>query len=197
MFPALEDVLEMVVDFVRRAVELPEGTLPVYRAERTAKHHRGLVRKQAGVTYDQAKARQIVEQSIRKEAAAKNRPADLINIALEKVVEAGLELPGFSTFDKLASKIRTEVNWVEWWRRFGPASGNEPKLTGPLGRYVIVTFVKGHQHGPVRGRPAHPRRERARAVVRRQQALLDRAAERGGRRPGERARPPGHLAGVG
>ncbi|WP_326771166.1 Tn3 family transposase (plasmid) [Streptomyces sp. NBC_01591] len=109
-FPALEDVPEMVVDFVRRAVELPEGTLPVYRAERTAKHHRGLVRKQAGVTYDQARARGIVEQSIRKEAAAKNRPADLINIALEKVVEAGLELPGFSTFDKLASKIRTEVN---------------------------------------------------------------------------------------
>lgn len=109
-FPALEDVPEMVVDFVRWAVELPEGTLPVYRAERTAKHHRGLVRKQAGVTYDQAKARGIVEQSIRKEAAAKNRPADLINIALEKVVEAGLELPGFSTFDKMASKIRAEVN---------------------------------------------------------------------------------------
>lgn len=109
-FPALEDVPEMVVDFVRRAVELPDSTLPVYRAERTAKHHRGLVRKQAGVTYDQARARGIVEQSIRKEAAAKNRPADLINIALEKVVEAGLELPGFSTFDKMASKIRTEVN---------------------------------------------------------------------------------------
>jgi Domain of unknown function (DUF4158) len=109
-FPALEDVPEMVVDFVRRAAELPEGTLPVYRAERTAKHHRGLVRKRVGVTYDQAKARGIVEQSIRKEAEAKNRPADLINIALEKVVEAGLELPGFSTFDKMASKIRTEVN---------------------------------------------------------------------------------------
>nr|WP_236711054.1 DUF4158 domain-containing protein [Streptomyces sp. 150FB] len=56
-FPALEDVPEMVVDFVRRAVELPEGTLPVYRAERTAKHHRGLVRKQVGVTYDQANKR--------------------------------------------------------------------------------------------------------------------------------------------
>ncbi|MFD9205776.1 hypothetical protein ACFVZM_05785 [Streptomyces sioyaensis] len=69
----------MVVDFVRRAVELPEGTLPAYRAERTAKHHRGLVRKQAGATYDQAKSRGIVEQSIRKEAAAQNRPADLIN----------------------------------------------------------------------------------------------------------------------
>ncbi|MFD6278072.1 Tn3 family transposase [Streptomyces sp. NPDC060209] len=109
-FPAVEDIPEMVVDFVRRQVEPPEGTLPVYRAERTAKHHRGLVRKQVGVKYDQAKAPGIAEQSIRKEAAAKNRPADLINIALEKVVEAGLELPGFSTFDKMASKIRTEVN---------------------------------------------------------------------------------------
>jgi hypothetical protein len=29
--------------------------------------------------------------------------------------------------------------WVECWRRFGPPSGNEPKLTDPLGRYVIVT----------------------------------------------------------
>ncbi|MFI2458089.1 DUF4158 domain-containing protein [Streptomyces sp. NPDC019539] len=109
-FPALEDVPEQVVEFVRRQVELPEGTLPLYRAERTAKHHRGLVRKKVGVKYDQGEARKIVERSIRKEAAAKNRPADLINIALEKVVEAGLELPGFSTFDKMASKIRTGVN---------------------------------------------------------------------------------------
>ncbi|MCX4398715.1 MULTISPECIES: DUF4158 domain-containing protein [unclassified Streptomyces] len=109
-FPALEDVPEQVVEFVRRQVELPEGTLPLYRAERTAKHHRGLVRKKVGVKYDQGEARRIAERSIRKEAAAKNRPADLINIALERVVEAGLELPGFSTFDKMASKIRTEVN---------------------------------------------------------------------------------------
>jgi hypothetical protein len=38
--------------------------------------------------------------------------------------------------------------WVEWWRRFGPPSGNEHKLTDPLGRYVIVTFVKGTNMGP-------------------------------------------------
>jgi hypothetical protein len=33
--------------------------------------------------------------------------------------------------------------WVEWWRRFEPASGNEPKLKDPFGRYVIATFVNG------------------------------------------------------
>ncbi|MFG2115699.1 hypothetical protein ACGFRB_24235 [Streptomyces sp. NPDC048718] len=47
---------------------------------------------------------------MRSEAASKNRPADLINVALEKVVEAGLELPGFTTLDALAAKVRTEVN---------------------------------------------------------------------------------------
>lgn len=38
--------------------------------------------------------------------------------------------------------------WVEWWRRFGPASGNEPKLKDLFGRYVITTFVKGTNMGP-------------------------------------------------
>ncbi|WP_367136837.1 MULTISPECIES: hypothetical protein [Streptomyces] len=27
--------------------------------------------------------------------------------------------------------------WIEWWHRFGPASGNDPKLKAPFGRYVI------------------------------------------------------------
>ena len=38
--------------------------------------------------YDQGEARRIAEGSIRKEAEAKNRPADLINIALEKIEDA-------------------------------------------------------------------------------------------------------------
>lgn len=66
------------MEFIRQE-QLPKGALPVYRAERTAKHHRRLVRK---------------------EAAAKNRPADIVIIVSEKVVEAGLELHGFSVFDE-------------------------------------------------------------------------------------------------
>ncbi|MCC9704038.1 hypothetical protein E4N62_01425 [Streptomyces sp. MNU76] len=50
-----------------------------------------------GVTYHRARARRIAEESVRKEAATKNRPADLINIALEKAVGTGPELPPFST----------------------------------------------------------------------------------------------------
>lgn len=98
------------MESVRWQVELPEGTLPVHRADRTAERHRGLVRKRVGVAYDLAEARRIAEQAIRKEAAVENRPADLINIALEKGVGARLKLPGCSPFDRMAPKIRTEVN---------------------------------------------------------------------------------------
>ncbi|MFD3415892.1 Tn3 family transposase [Streptomyces cyaneofuscatus] len=38
--------------------------------------------------------------------------------------------------------------WVEWWRRFGPPSGNDPRLKDPFGRYVLTTFVKGTNMGP-------------------------------------------------
>ena len=40
----------------------------------------------------------------------KNHPPDLINVALERLVEASLELPAFSTLDELAAAIRAEVN---------------------------------------------------------------------------------------
>ncbi|WP_318219173.1 DUF4158 domain-containing protein [Streptomyces sp. SCL15-6] len=107
----LEDVPEQVVELVWRQMELRERTLPVYRGgPRPAEHHRGLVRKRAGVAYDQTEARRIAQQTIRKEVAVKNRPADLITIELEKVAEAGLELPEFSTFDNRPSRIRTKVN---------------------------------------------------------------------------------------
>jgi hypothetical protein len=51
--------------------------------------------------------------------------------------------------------------WVEWWRRFGPASGSDPKLAGPLLRYVLTTFTYGCNLGPaqaarhIRGVSAH------------------------------------------
>ncbi|GAA1141718.1 DUF4158 domain-containing protein [Streptomyces javensis] len=109
-FPKPDEYPEMVVDFVRRTVELPEGTLPLYETGRTAERQRAEVRQRVGTKYQQSQARQIAEAAIRKEAASKNRPADLINIALEKVVAAGLELPAFSTFDLMTSTVRTEVN---------------------------------------------------------------------------------------
>ncbi|WP_185909318.1 DUF4158 domain-containing protein [Streptomyces sp. WAC01280] len=81
---------------------------------RTAERQRIAVRQRTDLVYDKARARKIAEAVMRSEAVSKNSPVDLINIALEKVVEAGLELPGFTTLDTLAAKVRPEVNAAIW-----------------------------------------------------------------------------------
>jgi hypothetical protein len=133
-FPKREEIPDMVADFVRRVVELLEGMLPVYASERTAQQHRTQVRRWTGVAYDGVRARALAQDTIRAEAASKNNPPDLINVALEKLVESGYELPAFST-------------WTPWHRwsavgivnLFGPTSGGDHPVrlrrgrSGPLG----------------------------------------------------------------
>jgi hypothetical protein len=58
-FPALNEVPEVVVDHVRRCLDLGEEVVPDHGASRSAKAHRKLVRERQGVSYEPARARQI------------------------------------------------------------------------------------------------------------------------------------------
>ncbi|MEU9056436.1 Tn3 family transposase [Streptomyces sp. NPDC048384] len=109
-FPKAAEVPETVVEHVRGALELPEGTGPHYESANTAKLHRKLVRERQGISYDQERARQIAEEAIRRTALVKNNPPDLINVALEELVRATCELPAFRTLDEMAARVRREVN---------------------------------------------------------------------------------------
>jgi hypothetical protein len=57
-FPRAEDVPPVVVEHVRRCLELPEGTAPL-RGSRTAKSQRRLVRERLGVVHDPERARAV------------------------------------------------------------------------------------------------------------------------------------------
>ena len=88
----------------------------------------------------------MAAEAIREAAHARNQPPDLINIALERLVEGCFELPAFSTLDEMASRIRGEVNgeifagiagragpagvggWRRCWSRRGRAA--RPTSTG-------------------------------------------------------------------
>ncbi|MFF3260925.1 DUF4158 domain-containing protein [Streptomyces sp. NPDC002932] len=76
-FPKAYDVPDQVVEFVRRAAELPESTLLVYASGRTAERYRSWVRERCQVRYDGPAARALAEETMRVEAASKNNPADL------------------------------------------------------------------------------------------------------------------------
>ena len=109
-FCSREEIPEAVTDHVRRCLGLGPEVEPEHGAARTAKWHRQQVRARQGVTYDQRRARLLAAAAIREAALVKNHPPDLINVALEQLVEASLELPAFSTLDELAAAIRAEVN---------------------------------------------------------------------------------------
>ena len=109
-FPRTDEVPGEVVEHLRSLLELPAGTTGWCEA-RNVKAQRQLVRERLGAVHDlaRARARAVATAAIRAAAEVKNDPPDLINVALEMLVKASLELPAFSTLDELASRIRRQV----------------------------------------------------------------------------------------
>lgn len=109
-FPALSEIPVLVVDHVRRDLDLSPEVAAVYAAGRTSRRHRDAIRQRAGVVRDPDATRAVAAEAIREAAHVRNHPPDLINVALERLVEGCFELPAFSTLDEMASRIRGEVN---------------------------------------------------------------------------------------
>jgi hypothetical protein len=99
-FPRLKDVSDVVVGHIRRDLGLGEDVAAVYDSDRTRGHHRMLIRRRSEVVSDMPAARAVAAAAITRAAWRKYDPADLINVALEKLVEASFELPGYSTLDE-------------------------------------------------------------------------------------------------
>lgn len=121
-FPKAREIPPVVVEHVRRCLELDEKVEPVYASPRTAESHRVLVRGRLGVRRAPGKARKIARKAMYQAAWVKNHPPDLINVALERLLQAGLELPAFSTLDAMEAEIRGEVNaqiFKKIWIRLG------------------------------------------------------------------------------
>ena len=175
-------------------------------AERSAKRHREFVRDRVEVIYETARVRQVAEQAIRKAVQAKDNPADLINVALEELVRARCELPGYTTLDAMAAAIRTEVNNAFY--RWSPGGSTRPRvrlarllLVDPVTRRSEFDRLKDVAKAASLGKfkaaartAGRDRRDRAdRGVAGGHPAGEDRALRRGGaghrrRRPAEGAR---------
>ncbi len=105
-----EEIPHAVTDHVRHCLGLAPEVEADHGAERTMRLHRAQVRKRQGATRDPRRARALAAAAIREAPQVRNHPPDLINVALERIIEASLELPAYSTLDEMAANIRTEVN---------------------------------------------------------------------------------------
>ncbi len=109
-FPGLHEVPEPVLAHIRSTLGLAEGVRAEVDADRTGKRYRENVRLRLGVKSDKAASRDVAEAAVRTAAQSKDNPADLINVAIEHLVRRRLELPGYSTLDRMVARVRAEVN---------------------------------------------------------------------------------------
>ena len=108
--PFLKDIPKQVIIYVRDQLELPEETSIVYEAERSRHRYYQQIRDFLKVQAYSQGGQNIAESAIRQAATTMSDPADLINVAIEKLIEQRFELPSFSTLVRAANSARYQVN---------------------------------------------------------------------------------------
>ncbi|MET7458069.1 Tn3 family transposase [Streptomyces sp. NPDC005574] len=140
-FPGLAEVPALVVARVRGAAGLPEDAMPTVE-ERTAKRYRAWVRAYLGLVHNPVRARAIAEVAMEEAAPVRASVVDLVNVALEEIVRAGLELLGFSTLDRMAGSVRTRVEGEICARIAERVGSARDRLAG------LLVVPDGERHSP-------------------------------------------------
>jgi hypothetical protein len=133
-FPSLKEVPGQIVKYLSGQLGFSDRiSLPDHTRLKPALHrYRNAVRKFLETKPYCPEDRQRVEQVIRKAAETMSDPADLINAAVEDLVKAGIELPAYSTLDRLTGNIRQQVHEEMYARMTGNLNEEQKKALDAL-----------------------------------------------------------------
>lgn len=109
-FPAIGDVPPSVIQHIQTASDLGAVTLPTYEESRTLYRHHQAIRERLGVSAWGDHGLRIAGEAMSTAAKVMDNPADLINVSIEELVRQRIELPAFSTLDRLSRRVRTLIN---------------------------------------------------------------------------------------
>lgn len=111
-YPSLREVPDQIRAYVAEQCGFAAGTsLLDATPHKTSLHrHRAAVRVHLGSKPYARGGRKLLNQSIDEAAETMSDPADLINVAVEELFNANIELPAFSTLDRLVNHRRQQVH---------------------------------------------------------------------------------------
>lgn len=109
-FPMLDEVPPAVVRHIRSALKLRVQVKPANLANASRYRYYRRIRQFLQVRAYSDGGLKIAARAVYEAAAVMDNPADLINVAIEQLVRDRVELPAFSTLDRLTRRIRTLVN---------------------------------------------------------------------------------------
>jgi TnpA family transposase len=108
-FPDMRLFPSVAIEHLRKLLNLP-AAMDAIAPLRSQRRYEQAVRSFLNVKIFDANARIHAALAITKAATIMDRPADLINVAIEELVKESYELPAFSTLDRLAKNIRSITN---------------------------------------------------------------------------------------
>ncbi|MCH5584879.1 DUF4158 domain-containing protein [Shimazuella sp. AN120528] len=109
-FPKLEDIPESLVSYIRDCLHIKKDTIPRYDHKRTLYRHHQAIREFLKVSpYSETNRKQIMK-IIYNISIVKDNPADIINATIDEMIHSRMELPAFSTLDRLTKRVRMVVN---------------------------------------------------------------------------------------
>jgi len=108
--PSLTDVPSQIRTYLRQQLHLPVDTTLDVEAEKTRYRYRQLIRAHLGVVSYALGGATTAQTVVEHAAYTMSDPADLINVAIEHLVQQRFELPAFSTLDRLVGRVRHHVH---------------------------------------------------------------------------------------
>lgn len=109
-FPSIDSIPEEIVRHIRAVMEL-DGDIPLdYRGAVTLYRHHSAIRSFLGITpYYGTDAVKVAKHAAREAAKVLDQRVDIINAAIEELVQRDFELPAFSTLDKIAESMHASA----------------------------------------------------------------------------------------
>ena len=108
-FPGPQEIPGAIIGYVREKMRLSEEVVPDITPRTLYKYH-AAIRTHLKVNADSKARLRLAMQAVYDAVQVMDHPADLINVALEILVNEDYELPAFSTLDTLVTRIRRIVN---------------------------------------------------------------------------------------
>lgn len=110
-FPHLRSIPSQVGEHVAKELGTDaEDSLELAVSRPSLHRYRQAIRRYLGSKPYIAGGRSVVEGAVRSSAFTMSDPADLINVAVETLAKRGIDLPAYSTLNRLVGHLRQEVH---------------------------------------------------------------------------------------
>ncbi|MEY9101267.1 TnpA family transposase [Sinorhizobium fredii] len=157
-FPAPDDLHSETIAHLAAQLGLVDPPICVVEdaGEKTLYRYRTAVRAFLDVvTYDE-RGEDLLTGAITEAASTMSDPADLINLAIEVLGKASIDLPAFSTLDRLANHLRTKVHTTIYTRTAERLGDEDVALLDDLlvvAPGAVTTGFNRLKHAPGPARP--------------------------------------------